>query len=95
MSKRTCVVIALVLSVGFVFGLSLAGWTQEKHPQIHAALRALTLAERHLERAQHIYGGHRTKALELVKQARRELGEALEYARTHPPDKPATPSKSQ
>src|SRR5437773_12255107 len=44
-----------------------------KHPHIAAATRALTHAEGQLERAAHHYGGHRVKALELVKQAESEL----------------------
>ena len=102
MSKPMWTWVAALLVVGFVFGWSVAAWTQEKHPQIHAALRALNQAERHLERAEHVYGGHRAKALELVKQAKKELGEALEYAKAHhsggkaaAPDKRSTTGKSQ
>ena len=55
-----------------------------KHPHIAAANRALTHAEGQLERAAHHYGGHRAKALELVKQAESELRQALVYADAHP-----------
>ncbi len=55
-----------------------------KHPHIAAATRALTHAEGQLDRAAHHYGGHRAKALELVKQAESELRQALVYADAHP-----------
>lgn len=55
----------------------------ERHPQIRAAMHALMNAERHLEQAAHDFGGHRAKALELVKQAQEELKAAAEYARAH------------
>ena len=49
-----------------------------------AAEHALKHAERQLEEAAHHFGGHRVKALELVKQAEVELREALAYANAHP-----------
>ncbi len=61
-----------------------------RHPQILAAGRALRQAATHLERAAHDYGGHRAKALELVKQAEQELREAIEYARAHQGETPGT-----
>jgi hypothetical protein len=54
----------------------------ERHPQIRAAMHALMNAERRLEHAAHDYGGHRAKALELVKQAEQELKAAIEFARS-------------
>jgi hypothetical protein len=84
---------AVLLALGLVLGGSSLAFTQEKpgrpergerHPQIHGAMRALNVAARHLERAEHDFGGHRAKALELVKQAEGELKEALEYAKAHP-----------
>ncbi len=91
MLKRRSAVAALVL--GLVLGVSSLAFTQDKparpergerHPQIHAAMRALNVAARHLERAEHDFGGHRAKALELVKQAEGELKQAIEYAKAHP-----------
>jgi hypothetical protein len=84
---------AVPLALALVLGGGSLAFTQEKparpergerHPQIHAAMRALHVAARHLERAEHDFGGHRAKALELVRQAEGELKEALEYARAHP-----------
>ena len=37
-----------------------------------------------LEKAAHHYDGHRAKALELVKQAEKELQEGLRWAEAHP-----------
>ena len=91
MLKRRSAVAALVL--GLVLGVSSLAFTQDKparpergerHPQIHAAMRALNVAARHLERAEHDFGGHRAKALELVKQAENELEAALAYAKANP-----------
>jgi len=84
MLKKRWVLMAAILVVGFVLGLSTSALTEEKHPQIHAAMRALRQAANHLERAAHEFGGHRAKALELVKQAEQELKEALVYAKEHP-----------
>lgn len=95
MLKNPWVTVAVILVVGFVLGLSTSALTAEKgerHPQIHAAARALRQAANHLERAAHVYGGHRAKALELVKQAEQELKEALEYAKEEKPSGKAAPS---
>jgi hypothetical protein len=57
---------------------------QGKFQHIHTAERALQHAEGSLEKAAHHFGGHRAKALQLVKQAEGELKEALAYANAHP-----------
>jgi hypothetical protein len=100
------VFIAGVLALGFVLGLGTQAFTQDKKPaekkppttrsglyRIHAAARSLEDAERHLQRAEQAFGGHRAKALELVKQAEGELKQAVEYAKANPPA-PAKPSTS-
>jgi hypothetical protein len=100
MLKRS-VIIAGVLAIGFVLGLGTLAFTQEKKPtsaraglhQIHAAGKSLEEAATHLERAEHHFGGHRAKALELVKQAEGEVKQAVEYAKANPPT-PAKPSGS-
>jgi hypothetical protein len=89
---------ALALTTGLILGASTTGLTQTapsvppptqrpatgRHLHIMAAERALRHAERQLEEAAHHFGGHRVKALELVKQAEVELREALAYANAHP-----------
>ena len=93
MLKRS-VIIASVLAIGFVLGFGTLAFTQEKRPPttraglhlIHAAAKSLEDAERHLKRAEEqSFGGHRAKALELVKQAGGELKQAVEFAKANPP----------
>ena len=66
----------------------------ERHPHIRAAMADLRKAVAQLERADHDFGGHRAKAVELAKQAEAELREALQWARAHP-DSTATPASTQ
>lgn len=47
-------------------------------------MKALQHAMGQLEKAEHPFGGHRAKALELVKQAEQELELAAEWAKEHP-----------
>jgi hypothetical protein len=92
MVKRS-VIVASALAIGFVLGFGTLAFTQEKKPPatraglhlIHAAAKSLEDAEKHLQRAEHHFGGHRAKALELVKQAEGELKQAVEYAKANPP----------
>jgi hypothetical protein len=55
-----------------------------RHPHMVAAMRDLERAEKQLEKAVHHFDGHRAKALELVKQAEKELQEGLKWAEAHP-----------
>ena len=99
---KQSVFVAVVLAIGcvLVLGLGTLASSQDKKPptatraglhQIHAAARALEQAHRHLERAEHHFGGHRVKALDLVKQAEAEVKEAVAFAKANPPEgsKPA------
>ncbi len=97
---KQSVFVAVVLAIGCVLGLGTLASSQDKKPptatraglhQIHAAARALEQAQRHLERAEHHFGGHRAKALDLVKQADAEVKEAVAFAKANPPEgsKPA------
>jgi uncharacterized protein HemX len=79
MKKRIALFVAALATV-FVLGAGTVAFTAQRHPQIHAAMRALQNAAGHLERAAHDYGGHRRKALELVRAAEVELQAALAYA---------------
>jgi uncharacterized membrane-anchored protein YhcB (DUF1043 family) len=83
MTRKHFVTAAVALAMGVVIGMAGTGWTQGRHPHIASAQKSLTAAERQLLEAVHHYGGHRAKALELTQQARVELRDALEYARTH------------
>jgi hypothetical protein len=55
-----------------------------RHPHMVAAMRDLERAEKQLEKAVHHFNGHRAKALELVKQAEKELQDGLKWAEAHP-----------
>jgi len=82
MRTRTAVaIVALVLAV--VLGAGAAALTAERHPEIRAAMKALQNAERDLSRAAHDYGGHRVKAMELIRAAQNELREGLAYDEAH------------
>lgn len=85
---RKFAVAAILIGLGIVLGAGSLAWTQERHPEIRAAMHALANAERHLAEGAHDFGGHRVKALELVKQAKVELTEALAYDRAHDPGRP-------
>lgn len=50
-------------------------------PQMHAALQSLKDAERHLEKATTDKGGHRAKALELVRGAIAQVNRGIAYDR--------------
>ncbi len=51
----------------------------ERHPAIHAAIRKLRAAKEDLEKAAHDYGGHRSKAIQAIDVALKELEEALRF----------------
>ena len=53
---------------------------QEKHPEITAALKSLAEANKHLEKAGTGFGGNKVKAQSLIREAEKELKEALAYA---------------
>lgn len=55
---------------------------RRSHPHMRAAMQHLRQAAQHLELASHTYGGHRAKALDLVKQAEEEMKLAAEYVRS-------------
>lgn len=97
MLKRS-VIVAVALAIGWVIGFGARASSQDQKPptatraglhQIHAAARAIEQAHRHLERAAHDFGGHRAKALELVKQAEAEVKAAVAFAKANPPAVPA------
>ena len=52
-------------------------------PQMKAAHASLKDAERHLEKATADKGGHRVKALELVREAIQEVNRGIAYDRRH------------
>lgn len=94
--------LACALMMGLILNSSGAGFSQgppapkrdpERHPHLRAAMRDLRQAANQLGHADHDFGGHRVKALELVKQAEGELREAFEWAKAHP-DSGKQPARS-
>ena len=95
MRKSAWVSTGAVLVVGIVLGLSTATVTAqkadpgEKHPHMQAAMKQVNQAEQQLERAAHDYGGHRSKALQLLKQAEQEIKEGIAFDEKNPAHKSA------
>ena len=81
MRLRTLAIVLAGLTLAAPAAIVLAGL---RHPQIVRAQKALETASMHLGKAVHEYGGHRAKALDLIKQAQAELTAALDYANQHP-----------
>ena len=67
----------------------------ENQPQMNAALQHLQEAQKNLEAAAHDKGGHRVKAIGLIKQAISEVQQGIQYDNTHmsPEEKPKPQGK--
>jgi sugar phosphate isomerase/epimerase len=86
MLKRS-VVVAGMLAIGFVLGFGTLRSPRKRSRRRRGpdctdsrGDQGAEDAEKHLQRAEQHFGGHRAKALELVKQAEGELKQAVEYA---------------
>ena len=55
----------------------------EKQPDMEAGLQHLRQAQEILEKAAGDKGGHRVKAIELIKQAENEVQTGINYANAH------------
>lgn len=77
-SVRQTLILVLVLAVGF-----LAGQLSAAQPQMNAALKQLRAAQASLNRATADKGGHRARALELVRDAIVEVERGIAYDRRH------------
>jgi len=77
--RRHFLVATATLLIGVVGGRAWA----EQQPHMQDALSALNSAIASLEKAEHDKGGHRSKALDLAKQAREEVKAGIAYANTH------------
>lgn len=51
----------------------------EQHPQIRAAMQALSDARDHLEHAAHDFGGHRVDAIHAIDEAHHQLKICMDY----------------
>lgn len=76
-----------LLSVGIVAGLLMSGAVlaraQGPQPEMRSALESLRQAENYLQNASRDKGGHRARALELVRQAQREVQAGIEFDNRH------------
>jgi len=54
------------------------------HPEMRAALQEVETARRHLEAAKHDYRGHRTTAVQELRQAEEEIKRGIEKAGAMP-----------
>ena len=70
--------IALAILGSFAAGHAIA---QGRHPNIDEAQRDLRQARRALERAPDIYGGHKRRAIDLIRAAEAELRQAERFVR--------------
>ena len=70
--------LAGTLTAGIFAGRALAG-----QPHMQAALDALHHADRELDMAVPDKGGHRTKAIDLVRKAIEQVERGIEYDRRH------------
>jgi hypothetical protein len=77
------------LVAGLLLAMTAVGLGQSQappkpRPHVEIAMEHLKKAAGELENASHNFGGHRQKALDLVKQAQEQLHEAIAYAKAHP-----------
>jgi hypothetical protein len=77
-SIKQALVLVLVLAVGFV-----AGQLSAAQPHMNAALKQLRAAQSSLNRASADKGGHRARALDLVRDAIVEVERGIAYDRRH------------
>jgi len=72
--KTTIILIAL---------LTIGSSAVADQPKMHAALKALNTAEQKLLKGSNDKGGHRVKALELVRKAKKQVKLAMKFERKH------------
>jgi hypothetical protein len=81
MRSNNLLIVALIsffiTATAITFG---AGYlAAEKQPRMYSALIHLKKAEKKLENASHDKGGHRVKALKLIRAAKIEIRKGIEY----------------
>lgn len=76
----TLFAIATAFAANLVIPLSM---THADQPHMQAALDALRSAENRLQAATHDKGGHRQRALELVRRAIKQVEEGIKFDRRH------------
>jgi hypothetical protein len=85
--KRTLMLIAFAVLIVTLSistpNLAAQASQPEAQPHMRAALEHLQEAQKQLEAATHDKGGHRSKAVSLVKQAIVQVNQGIEYDATH------------
>lgn len=77
-SRIRLVVVAAIFAAGLV-----AGRVTADQPRMQAALDSLRTAERELQAADNDKGGHRQKAMDLVRKAIEQVEKGIQYDRKH------------
>ena len=83
MNKRPLKSTILVLAIIATLLIGTSSSLVAGQPKMQAALDALNVAERQLKNGSHDKGGHRVKALDLVRQAKKEVRKAMKFDRKH------------
>jgi len=79
----------LVLAIGVVLGLAVSTGTAQRRarsqpqPHMRLSLDALRSAEHHLSEATGDKGGHRVRAINLVRQAEAEVQRGIDWDNSH------------
>ena len=74
-------ILRFVITSVLLVGLSSASTADQ--PRMQVALDALNVAQKQLEKGSHDKGGHRVKALALIKKAKKQVKKAMKYDRRH------------
>ena len=88
-SLRRIPLLLLVLAIGVVLGLAVSSGTAqrrrnvEQQPHMRLSLDALRSAEHHLNEATGDKGGHRVRAINLVRQAEAEVQRGIAWDNAH------------
>jgi hypothetical protein len=72
-----------IVAAALIASAALFAAAYEDQPLMIAALQNLREAEQSLQRADPDKGGHRVKAIELIREAQREVQAGIEYDNTH------------
>lgn len=72
---KTTIILIMLLTIG--------SSAMADQPKMHATLKALNTAEQNLLKGSNDKGGHRLKALELVRKAKKQVKLAIKFDRRH------------
>ena len=78
--------LSAALALPLVGSLSARAAEGGPQPEMHAAIKSLENAKKHLDAATSDKGGHRAKAMRLIDQAVAQVKQGIEYDRKHGKD---------